>query len=67
MGDYHAYKSTSGGSGSSGGGCSGGCVGWLVVAFLIYMFVIFATKGADEKTLLGLIGLIAVLISNLLS
>ena len=32
MDDFHAFKSTSGGSGSSGGsGCSGGLFTWILV------------------------------------
>ncbi len=40
LNDYHAFKSTSGGSGgNSGAGCSSGCLPWIlgVLAFL-YLF-----------------------------
>ena len=39
MDDYHAFTSTTGGSGGGGSGCSSGCLPWilgiLVVLYLI--------------------------------
>ena len=67
MNDYHAYKSTSGGSGngSSGGGGGGkgfGC-GWIVIVIVVIMLISFIADGASWDaidTLLGL-GLLAFL------
>ena len=65
MDDYHAYKSTSSGSGGgSGGGI--GCVAWGVIIifgiFLIYCIANGASWDAIDSALA--IGFIAFLIAN---
>ncbi len=61
MNDYHAFKSTSGGSGGSGGkgfGC-----GWIVIVIVVVLLIYFIANGASWDaidTLLGL-GLLAFL------
>lgn len=65
MNDYHAFKSTSGGSGGSSGGGGGkgfGC-GWIVIVFVVILLISFIADGASWEaidTLLGL-GLLAFL------
>ena len=66
MNDYHAFKSTSGGSGGSSGGGGGkgfGC-GWIVIVIVVILLLIsFIADGASWDaidTLLGL-GLLAFL------
>lgn len=64
LNDYHAYKSTSGGSGNSGGGKGFGCGGWAVVVIVVSLLIFFIADGASWDaidTLLGL-GLIAFLV-----
>ena len=62
MNDYHAFKSTSGGSGGGGGfGC-----GWIVIVVVAFYFVSFIFTGASWaaiETLLAL-GLIAFLLAK---
>ena len=62
MNDYHAFKSTSGGSGGGGGfGC-----GWIVIVVVAFFFVSFVFNGAGWaaiETLLAL-GLIAFLLAK---
>ena len=65
MNDYHAFKSTSGGSGGSSGGGGGkgfGC-GWIVIVIVAILLISFFADGASWDaidTLLGL-GLLAFL------
>jgi len=65
MNDYHAFKSTSGGSGGSSGGGGGkgfGC-GWIVIVIVVFLLIFFIADGASWDaidTLLGL-GLLAFL------
>ena len=65
MNDYHAFKSTSGGSGGSSGGGGGkgfGC-GWIVIVIVVILLISFIADGASWEaidTLLGL-GLLAFL------
>ena len=65
MNDYHAFKSTSGGSGGSSGGGGGkgfGC-GWIVIVIVVILLISFIADGAScdaIDTLLGL-GLLAFL------
>lgn len=66
MNDYHAFKSTSGGSGGSssggGGGKGFGC-GWIVIVIVVILLISFIADGASWDaidTLLGL-GLLAFL------
>ena len=54
MNDYHAFKSTSGGSGGSSGGGGGkgfGC-GWIVIVIVVILLISFIADGArwDAKT-----------------
>ena len=62
--DYHAFKSTSGGSGGSGGGGGKGFgCGWIVVVIVAILLISFIADGASWDaidTLLGL-GLLAFL------
>lgn len=62
MNDFHAFKSTSGGSdgGSSGGP---GCATWVVIAIVAFFLISFIADGASWDaidTLLGF-GLLAFL------
>ena len=64
--DYHAFKSTSGGSGGSSGGGKGFGCGWIVIVIVVLMLVFFIADGASWDaidTLLGL-GLLAYLCSS---
>ena len=65
MNDYHAFKSTSGGSGggSGGGGGKGFGCGWIVIVIVVILLISFIADGASWgaiDTLLGL-GLLAFL------
>lgn len=66
LGDFHAFNSTSGGSGggSSGGGSGGfGCATWIVIGIVVFFLISFIGDGASWDaidTLLGF-GLIAFL------
>ena len=65
MNDYHAFKSTSGGSGGSsgGGGGKGFGRGWIVIVIVVILLISFIADGASWDaidTLLGL-GLLAFL------
>lgn len=61
MNDFHAFKSTSGGSNGSGSGGGGfGCATWGVIIAVVYFLISFIADGASWDaidTLLG-IGLI---------
>ena len=50
MNDYHAYKSTSGGSGGGGGKGKGGggfgC-GWVVIVIVVILLISFIADGAS--------------------
>ena len=66
--DYHAYKSTSGGTGCQGGsGGSGiGCAAWIVIGIVAFMLISFVADGASweaVETLLAF-GLIAFLLAR---
>lgn len=59
--DYHAYKSTSGGSGGSSGGGGGGgkgfgC-GWIVIVIVVLMLFFFIADGASWDAIDTLLGL----------
>ncbi len=60
MNDYHAFKSTSGGSGGSGSGGGGkwdfGC-GWVVIVIVAYMLLHFIFSGASWEAIDTLLGL----------
>lgn len=66
MNDYHAFKSTSGGSkGGSGGGFGCGWVVIVIVAIALIFFIADGTSWDAIDTLLGL-GLIAFLFARTL-
>lgn len=46
MNDYHAYKSTSGGSGGGSGKGGFGC-GWVVIVIVALMLIYFIADGAS--------------------
>ena len=65
MNDYHAFKSTSGGSGGSSGGGGGkgfGC-GWIVIVIVVILLISFIADGAswDAIDTLLRLGLLAFL------
>ena len=65
MNDYHAFKSTSGGSGggSGGGGGKGFGCGWIVIVIVVILLISFIADGASwgaKDTLQGM-GLLAFL------
>lgn len=60
MNDYHAFKSTSGGSDSGGSGDNGGrgfgC-GWIVIVIIVIMLISFIADGASWDAIDTLLGL----------
>ena len=59
MNDFHAFKSTSGGSdgGSSGGGGGGfGCATWVVIAIVAFFLISFIADGASWDAIDTLLG-----------
>ena len=55
--DYHAFKSTSGGSSGSGsGGTDFGC-GWVVIVIVVLMLIFFIVDGASWDAIDTLLGL----------
>lgn len=67
MNDFHAFKSTSGGSGRGSRGGNFGC-GWVVIAvagILLLFFIAAGASGDAIDTFLGL-GFIAFLITRFL-
>jgi len=71
-GEYHKYKSTTGGSenkGSGGGGWKPSGLGWVVIVIVVIMLISFISDGASWEaidTLLGL-GFLAYLFFNWIS
>lgn len=66
MNDFHAFKSTSGGSGGGSGGGNGFGCGWVVIVIVVIMLIFFIADDASWDaidTLLGL-GFIAFLIAR---
>jgi len=66
MNDFHAFKSTSGGSGGGSSGGSGFGCGWVVIVIVVIMLISFIADGASWDaidTLLGL-GLIAFFVAR---
>ena len=56
MNDYHAFKSTSGGSGGGSGGGKGFGCGWIVIVIVVLMLIFFiagSVSGDAIDTLLG--------------
>lgn len=64
MNDYHAFKSTSGGS---GGGSGFGC-GWVVIVIVVIALISFIADGASWDAIEGLLtwGLIVFLFARTL-
>ena len=66
LNDFHAYKSTSGGSGGTGssGGGGIGCGAWIVIAIVVFMLIFFIADGASWEAIECLLafGVIAFLI-----
>jgi len=60
MNDYHAYKSTSGGTGGGGGKGKGGggfgC-GWVVIVIVVIMLISFIADGASWEAIDTLLAL----------
>lgn len=52
MDDFHAFKSTSGGSGGGGFGC-----GWVVIVIVVFMLIFFIADGASWDAIDTLLGL----------
>ena len=68
LNDFHAFKSTSGGSdvtGSSGGGGIG-CAAWIVIGIVVFMLISFLADGASWEAIETLLafGLIAFLLAR---
>ena len=60
MNDYHAFKSTSCGSGGSSGGGGGkgfGC-GWIVIVIVVILLISFTADGATWDAIDTLLGLV---------
>lgn len=66
--DYHAYKSTSGGTGGQGGSCRSGmgCAAWIVIGIVAFMLISFIADGASWEAIETLLafGLIAFLLTR---
>ena len=66
LNNYHAYKSTSGGTGGGSGGNNIGCGGYVVIIIVIIMLLAMIVKGSDWEaidSLLG-VGLLVFLVAN---
>lgn len=57
MGDFHAFKSTSGGSGGGSSGGSGFGCGWVVIVVVVLMLLFFIVDGASWDAIDTLLGL----------
>jgi len=57
MDDYHAFKSTSGGSGGSSGSGGGLGCGWIVIVIVVFMLIFFIASGASWDAIDTLLGL----------
>lgn len=58
MEDYHAFKSTSGGSDGGGGSGGGGFgCGWVVIVIVVFMLIFFIADGASWDAIDTLLGL----------
>ena len=58
MNDYHAFKSTSGGSNNNGGssGGHGFGLGWVVIVLVAFLLVFFIADGASWEAIDCLLG-----------
>ena len=58
LNDYHAYKSTQGGSGGSRGGNNGpNGGGWIVIVIVALLLIYFVFSGASWDAIDSLLGL----------
>jgi len=57
MDDFHAFKSTSGGSGGGGSGSGGFGCGWVVIVIVVIMLIFFIADGASWDAIDTLLGL----------
>lgn len=57
MNDFHAFKSTSGGSGGGSSGGSGFGCGWVVIVIVVMMLISFIADGASWDAIDTLLGL----------
>ena len=66
LNDYHAYKSTSGGSGNFGTNKGLGCGGLTVIVIVVVLLIFFVADGAswDAIDTLLCLGLIAFLVAR---
>lgn len=55
MNDYHAYQSTSDGSGGGSGGGDFGC-GWVVIVIVALLLIFFLIDGASWESIGSLLG-----------
>ena len=55
--EYHAFKSTSGGSSGSGSGGTGFGCGWVVIVSIVLMLIFFIADGASWDAIDTLLGL----------
>jgi len=68
LNNFHAYKSTSGGTG--GTGCSGGggigCAAWIVIGIVVFMLISFLADGASWEAIETLLafGILACLLAR---
>ena len=64
--NYHAYKSTSGGTGDGSGGNNIGCGGYVVIIIVIIMLLAMIVKGSDWEAIDSLLGdgFLAFLVAN---
>ena len=53
LNDFHAYKSTSGGTGGTGGSGGGriGCAAWIVIGIVVFMLISFLADGASWEAI----------------
>ena len=58
MNDYHAFKSTTGGSGGGGGGGSIGCLGWTVIVIGLVLLISLMAGGAEWAAIDCLLGFV---------
>lgn len=55
--DFHAYKSTSGGSdGNSGNGGGGFGCGWIVIVIVVILLIYFIANGTSWDAIDSLLG-----------
>lgn len=66
MNDFHAFKSTSGGSGGGRGSGGGFGCGWVVIVVGVIMLISFLADGASWDAIEGLLtwGIIAFFIAK---